>query len=41
MLYPEGRTDAYTIIELTMIEGRSIDAQKHPTGASVACMAMK
>lgn len=28
MLYPEGRTDAYTIIEITMIEGRSIDARK-------------
>lgn len=28
MLYPEGRTDAYTIIEITMIEGRSIEARK-------------
>ena len=28
MLYPEGRTDAYTIIEITMIEGRSIEAKK-------------
>jgi hypothetical protein len=28
MLYPEGRTDAYTIIEITMIEGRSVDARK-------------
>ncbi|HSV48656.1 MAG TPA: tautomerase family protein [Ramlibacter sp.] len=28
MLYPEGRTDAYTIIEITMMEGRSIDARK-------------
>ena len=28
MLYPEGRTDAYTIIEITMIEGRSVQAKK-------------
>ena len=28
MLYPSGRTDAYTIIEITMISGRSIDAKK-------------
>ncbi len=28
MLYPNGRTDAYTIIEITMIEGRSIEARK-------------
>jgi hypothetical protein len=28
MLYPDGRTDAYTIIEVTMIEGRSIDARR-------------
>lgn len=28
MLYPEGRTDAYTIIEITMIEGRSVAARK-------------
>jgi phenylpyruvate tautomerase PptA (4-oxalocrotonate tautomerase family) len=28
MLYPEGRTDAYTIIEIAMIEGRSVDAKK-------------
>ncbi|MCA9839615.1 MAG: tautomerase family protein [Trueperaceae bacterium] len=28
MLYPEGRTDAYTIIEISMIEGRSIKAKK-------------
>jgi phenylpyruvate tautomerase PptA (4-oxalocrotonate tautomerase family) len=26
--YPEGRTDAYTIIEITMIEGRSVEAKK-------------
>lgn len=29
MLYPAGRTDAYTIIEITMIEGRSVEAKKH------------
>jgi phenylpyruvate tautomerase PptA (4-oxalocrotonate tautomerase family) len=28
MLYPSGRTDAYTIIEIAMIEGRSIEAKK-------------
>src|SRR5689334_13576005 len=28
MLYPSGRTDAYTIIEITMITGRSIEAKK-------------
>lgn len=28
MLYPEGRTDAYTIIEITMIEGRSVETKK-------------
>ncbi len=28
MLYPEGRTDAYTIIEITMIEGRTVDVRK-------------
>jgi 5-carboxymethyl-2-hydroxymuconate isomerase len=28
MLLPEGRTDAYTIIEITMIEGRSAEARK-------------
>jgi phenylpyruvate tautomerase PptA (4-oxalocrotonate tautomerase family) len=28
MLYPAGRTDAYTIIEITMIEGRTIEARK-------------
>lgn len=28
MLYPAGRTDAYTIIEITMIEGRSFEAKK-------------
>jgi len=28
MLYPEGRSDAYTIIEITMIAGRSIEARK-------------
>ena len=26
--YPEGRTDAYTIIEITMISGRSVEAKK-------------
>src|SRR6478609_8270603 len=29
MLFPEGRTDAYTIIEITMIEGRTVEARKH------------
>ena len=28
MIYPDGRSDAYTIIEISMIEGRSIDARK-------------
>jgi phenylpyruvate tautomerase PptA (4-oxalocrotonate tautomerase family) len=28
MLYPSGRTDAYTIIEIAMIEGRSVEAKK-------------
>jgi 5-carboxymethyl-2-hydroxymuconate isomerase len=28
LLCPEGRTDAYTIIEITIIEGRSIEARK-------------
>ncbi len=28
MLYPEGRTDAYTIIEIAMIEGRTIETRK-------------
>jgi hypothetical protein len=28
MLYPEGRSNAYTILEITMIEGRSVDARK-------------
>ena len=28
MLYPQGRTDAYTIIEITMIEGRTVEARK-------------
>lgn len=28
MLYPAGRTDAYTIIEITMIEGRTIETKK-------------
>ncbi|MDD5033370.1 MAG: tautomerase family protein [Methylococcaceae bacterium] len=28
MLYPAGRTDAYTIIEIAMIEGRSVEARK-------------
>ena len=27
-LMPGGRTDAYTIIEITMIEGRSVEAKK-------------
>jgi hypothetical protein len=26
--YPEGRTDRYTIIEFSMIEGRSVEAKK-------------
>ncbi len=28
MIYPSGRTDAYTIIEITMIEGREIETKK-------------
>lgn len=28
MLYPAGRTDAYTIIEITMMEGRTVEAKK-------------
>lgn len=28
MLYPAGRTDAYTIIEITMIVGRTVDTKK-------------
>jgi phenylpyruvate tautomerase PptA (4-oxalocrotonate tautomerase family) len=28
MIFPAGRTDAYTIIEITMIEGRSVAARK-------------
>ena len=28
MLYPAGRSDAYTIIEITMIEGRTVEARK-------------
>src|SRR6185369_11205814 len=28
MLYPEDRSDAYTIIEITMIAGRSVEARK-------------
>ena len=28
MLYPEGRTNAYTIVEICMIEGRSVEAKK-------------
>ena len=27
--YPEGRTDAYTVIEISMIEGRSVEAKKY------------
>lgn len=27
--YPDGRTDAYTIIEINMIEGRSTETKKH------------
>ncbi|MES2822836.1 MAG: tautomerase family protein [Pseudomonadota bacterium] len=29
MFMPVGRTDAYTIIEITMIEGRSVGAKKN------------
>jgi len=28
MLYPEGRSDAYTIIEVTMMTGRSVESRK-------------
>ncbi len=28
MFYPSGRTDAYTIIEITMIEGREVKTKK-------------
>lgn len=28
MLYPQGQTDAYTIIEITMIEGRTVESRK-------------
>ena len=28
MIYPSGRTDAYTIIEITMIEGREKETKK-------------
>jgi len=28
-VYPEGRTDAYTVIELSMMEGRSVEAKKN------------
>ena len=28
MIYPSGRTDAYTIIEITMIEGREMETKK-------------
>ena len=28
MLYPAGRTEAYTIIEIIMIEGRTVDSKK-------------
>ena len=26
--YPEGRTDSYTVIEISMMEGRSVEAKK-------------
>lgn len=26
--YPEGRTEAYTVIEISMMEGRSVEAKK-------------
>lgn len=29
MFYPNGRSDAYTIIEISMMEGRSIEAKKN------------
>jgi hypothetical protein len=28
MSYPEGRTDAYTVIEIIMIEGRTVESRK-------------
>jgi phenylpyruvate tautomerase PptA (4-oxalocrotonate tautomerase family) len=28
MLYPGGRTDSYTIIEISMIEGRTVETKK-------------
>lgn len=28
MLYPAGRTDAYTIIEISIIEGRTVETKK-------------
>jgi phenylpyruvate tautomerase PptA (4-oxalocrotonate tautomerase family) len=28
LFYPEGRTDGYTIVEITMIAGRSVAARK-------------
>lgn len=28
LLYPEGRTDAYTILEFTMIQGRTMETKK-------------
>ena len=27
--YPEGRSDAYTVIEISMMEGRSLDREKN------------
>ena len=30
--YPEGRTDRYTIIEISMFEGRSVEAKKRLIG---------
>ena len=27
--YPGGRTDAYTVIEINMMEGRQVETQKH------------
>lgn len=27
--YPEGRTDAYTVIEISIMEGRSVEAKKN------------
>lgn len=27
--YPEGRSDAYTVIEIAMMEGRSVEAKKN------------